>query len=171
MELLKNMVGDIAIIAIIASFMEILVPSSHNRNAVRLILGLYFMAVMLNPIIALMGRENFASLDFTEIEISGESWENGDDPQEKTDIYDVAADSIASEIDGRLGAMYEDYQIASSVAMDETEVREVQVEVAGASSGKELVIHDEIKRFISSEYGIPSNHIKVAFKEADDEVQ
>ena len=170
MELLKNMVGDLAIIALIASFMEILVPSGPSRNVVRLVLGLYFLAVMLTPVLSLMGNDDLASLDFSKIEMIDETWGDEWEEQENdTDIYDVAASSIASEIDGRLGAIYEEenYKIDSSVTMNKTEIQNVTVEISGVSSGKERVVFDEIKRFLNSEYGISSKHIDIAFKEAE----
>ena len=156
MELLKNMVGDLAIIALIASFMEILVPSGPSRNVVRLVLGLYFLAVMLTPVLSLMGNDDFASLDFSKIEMIDETW--GDEWEEQ-------------ENDGRLGGIYEEenYKIDSSVTMNKTEIQNVTVEISGVSSGKERVVFDEIKRFLNSEYGISSKHIDIAFKEAEDE--
>ena len=56
-DTLRNLVQNIAIIIIITTFLEMLLPNTQMRRYVRLVLGLFVIAMILNPITSILSSE------------------------------------------------------------------------------------------------------------------
>ena len=54
MNALKELVRSLAVIIIFTSFMEMLLPNSKMKNYVRLVLGLFVIVIILNPVLAFL---------------------------------------------------------------------------------------------------------------------
>lgn len=62
MSALKELVRSLAVIIIFTSFIEMLLPNSKMRNYVRLVLGLFVVVIILNPVLAFLGSpDNFTT--------------------------------------------------------------------------------------------------------------
>lgn len=57
MEVITNLVRDIAVIVILASFMEMLLPNSNMKRFVQVILGLFILITILNPIVNFLNED------------------------------------------------------------------------------------------------------------------
>ncbi|MGF7185824.1 stage III sporulation protein AF [Desulfitispora alkaliphila] len=57
MDTLTNLVRDIAVIVILASFMEMLLPTSNMKRFVQLVLGLFIIITILTPITAALNQD------------------------------------------------------------------------------------------------------------------
>jgi stage III sporulation protein AF len=57
LELIKSIVREIAIIVLLASFLEMLLPNSNMKRFVQVILGLFILISILNPIASLIKTE------------------------------------------------------------------------------------------------------------------
>lgn len=59
MELLRNLVRDLALIVVLASFLDMFLPSGAMRSFARVVMGLFMIFTVLNPMLS------FAKQDFT----------------------------------------------------------------------------------------------------------
>jgi len=57
LELIKDVVREIAIIVLLASFLEMLLPNSNLKRFVQVILGLFILISILNPIASLFSSD------------------------------------------------------------------------------------------------------------------
>lgn len=60
MEIIKNVVREIAIIVLLATFLEMLLPKSNMKRFVQVILGLFILISILTPIANLFTSDDFA---------------------------------------------------------------------------------------------------------------
>lgn len=160
MDILIAMVKDMAVIAVLASFCEMLLPESDVKKPIHLIFGLYFMILMLNPLVRLWTDVDFSQWDFTEmgaerIEVAAESWR-------EEDVYEEAAKILASEMEGKLNAAYAPLTFEAEVKMSKEGFRSVAVIVRGGGSA-ERVLRKEIKELFAKEYGVPGDVLTVTF--------
>ena len=65
MGFLTEMVADLVIVAVVAAFCDMLLPESGVKRSVRLVFGLYFMALMLNPLVTLWTDTDLSAMDFS----------------------------------------------------------------------------------------------------------
>ncbi|MEG0874583.1 MAG: stage III sporulation protein AF [Clostridiales bacterium] len=161
MDGLKAVIGDIAIVAVLAGFLDIFLPKNNTNYGVKLVFGLYFLAILLNPVITLFTDTDLANQDFTKLS-DNRSWEQVE--LEENAILDKAAASLNHEIEVRLGAIYENVKFTTNVAMNTADIEGVKIEVSGITQGKERVFADKIKEFIAMEYGVKKNKTEVVFK-------
>ncbi|MDN5346884.1 MAG: stage sporulation protein [Clostridia bacterium] len=56
MEALADIVRQVALIVLLAAFLEMLLPRRGLTNYVRLVLGLFVLVAILNPIVGMLGR-------------------------------------------------------------------------------------------------------------------
>lgn len=56
MEVLKSIIRNIIVIIILASFLEMLLPSSAMKRYVKLVMGLFIMVTILGPILSLVDK-------------------------------------------------------------------------------------------------------------------
>lgn len=59
MDVLRDLVRNMAVIVVLASFLELLLPAGSMRGFVRLVMGLFMILTVLNPLL------NFIKADFT----------------------------------------------------------------------------------------------------------
>lgn len=57
MEILKSIIRNIIVIIILASFLEMLLPSSSMKRYVKLVMGLFVMITLLGPILNLVDKK------------------------------------------------------------------------------------------------------------------
>lgn len=56
MEIIKSIIRNIIVIIILASFLEMLLPSSPMKRYVKLVMGLFIMVTILGPILSLVDK-------------------------------------------------------------------------------------------------------------------
>lgn len=121
MEALKELVRNLAAIIILTSVIEMVLPNSKMRNYVRLMLGLFVIVIILNPILAFLG----SSGDF-----STQAWV---EPSHNDQLNEIMGDAQELSVQSR-DIVLDDYsqkveqQIAALVKLS-PEVNEVEVEV------------------------------------------
>ena len=155
------MIRDIVIIGVVASFCEMVLPDSDVKHPVRLVFGLYFMALLLNPLITLWTDTDLSSIDFG-IMAETETIEAQEIYEEQI-VYAEAARTLETEIEGKLGAAYGDCSVSADIQMDESGFESVRVELNGNISS-EMVASAEISDLLSRDYGIPKDVISVVLK-------
>ena len=158
MELLFVLIKDLVIIGIVASFCDLLLPESEIRRPVQLIFGLYFMALMLNPLVSLFQDTDLSVIDFESL--AEEKFNEMEYDYSEDMVYQEAANTLSQEIEGRLGALYHDDQVTVSIRMNVDGFQKVKVNMSSAEQN-EAVLVVEIKEFLASEYGIPGNVVSI----------
>lgn len=165
MDFLTNMVKDLVVIGVLAAFCDIILPESTVKKPVQLVFGLYFMAVMLNPLITLWTGTDLTEIDFSEL---GEAYaEDIDGSVDTADVYDEAARQIAADIEGRLEALYDDCDFDAAVTMNQDAFEAVSVVVTGEKNVDETIMTAEVKDFLAENYGMEGKIITVKFERGD----
>ena len=157
MDLLSSLIKDLVVIGVIASFCDLLLPQSKKHHSVQLVFGLYFMALMLNPLVALFQDTDLSAVDFetlAEEKIADTEFEYSEEM-----VYNEAAKTLSREIEGKLEALY-DRQVSVSVEMSVDGFQKVDVNIAG-SGPSDAVSAAEIKDYLASEYGIATNLVYI----------
>ncbi len=165
MDFLTNMVKDLVVIGVLAAFCDMILPESTVKKPVQLVFGLYFMAVMLNPLITLWTGTDLTDIDFSQL--SEAYVENIEDSAETGDVYAEAARQIAADIEGRLEALYDDCDFAAAVTMDQESFQSVSVVVTHRKNVDEVVMTAEIKDLLAENYGMAGKTIKVKIERGD----
>lgn len=161
MQVLKDVILDLAIVAVLAAFIELLLPEDKMRYPVKLIFGLYFMALLINPVLSLFNKTDLSDLDFREMDITIEAREPTADEQGQ--VFSLAEASLAAEIAQRCHAMYEDGQFEVTVKLGDSDVESIQVAVRGTAPPL-----DDIVSFIAATYGVEKSKIAVTVQEEED---
>lgn len=165
MEILKELVKDLAIIGILAGFIEILVPEGKSKYPIRMIFGLYIIAVMLNPFLTLFHKTDLSSLDFNAIEAdTALSGNDSLDSEEQEAVLAEAANNLAADLDNKLAALYEGYSFTTNVSLTASGNTTVEITVTGAENSREVALSGEIKAFVAEELGLNQRHISIIFK-------
>lgn len=159
MEILSSLVKDLVIIGIIASFCDLLLPRSDVRRPVQLVFGLYFMALMLNPLVAFFQDIDLSSIDFESL--ATERIIETEQGYSEELIYKEAAETLSDEIEGKISALYHLEQVSVSIQMNNDGFQKVKIKMEN-SSDFESVYVAEIKDFLAIEYGIPGNVVSVS---------
>ncbi len=162
MEIIKSLLRDLAIIGILAAFIEILVPEGKTKYPVRMIFGLYIIAIMLNPFLDLFHKTDLSALDFSELEVTefGEvSWEDEEDT-----VLEEAALAIAKDVEAKLAAAYEAYTFTATVNLSADGDATVEITVTGVDHSREVFLSGEIKALIAKEFEIAQSKTKIYFK-------
>lgn len=162
MDFLTNMVKDLVVIGVLAAFCDMILPETTVKKPVQLVFGLYFMAVMLNPLITLWTGTDLTDIDFSEL---GEAYvEDIEGSVDTDDVYAEAARQIAADIEGRLSALYDDCTFDATVIMNEEAFQSVAVVVTYEENVDETVMTAEIKDILAENYGMEGKTITVKFE-------
>lgn len=130
MEALKELVRSLAAIIILTSLMEMVLPNSKMKSYVRLMLGLFVIVIILNPVLAFLGTSG---------EFSSQAWV---EPAEDQQLEEIMANAQDLSVQSR-DMVLEDYavkveqQIAALVMLS-PEVSAAQVEVFLAEEDPDL---------------------------------
>lgn len=89
MEILRDLVREIAIIVLLAGFLEMLLPTSSMKSFVKVVMGLFIIVTVLSPISSLLGRD-------IAFEVNSWRYYNAADDQALQTIM-TRADSISRE--------------------------------------------------------------------------
>jgi stage III sporulation protein AF len=167
MDFLTNMVKDLVVIGVLAAFCDMILPESTVKKPVQLVFGLYFMAVMLNPLITLWTGTDLTDIDFSQL---GEEYMVEIDSDVDTDdVFAEAARQIAVDIEGRLVALYDDCTFAVTVTMDQESFQSVVVNVTHEKNVDETVMTAEIKDILAENYGVGGETITVKFERGNND--
>lgn len=165
MDFFTNMVKDLVVIGVLAAFCDMILPESTVKKPVQLVFGLYFMAVMLNPLITLWTGTDLTDIDFSRL---GEGYvEEIEADAETGDVYAEAARQIAADLEGRLEALYDDCSFAATVTMAEAGFQRVAVVVTHGGNVDEVVMTAEIKDLLAEHYGMTGKTVNVKFERGD----
>ena len=158
MDLLLKLGRDLLFVTAAAAALEMILPKSDIRRPLRFIFGLWFLALLLNPLITLVSEtdlgeigRSFGESDFSAAEESAA--ESG-----RSSIYREAGERLSAEIEAGLEAVFEeDFDVEAEI--DEGGVVSLRVLTAAAAAAKET----EIRRFLAERYGIPKGKIETHF--------
>lgn len=158
MNVLTEMVADLVIVAVIASFCEMLLPDTGVKRPVQLVFGLYFMALMLNPLVALVTDTDLSAMDFDSL---GEaSLREAEAAYDENTVYRQAAADLGADLESLLEQRYEGSDAAVRLAMDEGGFREATVRLKGYGGNPQTTAM-EIQDLLIKEYGIPKDVIRI----------
>jgi stage III sporulation protein AF len=131
LELIKDVVREIAIIVLLASFLEMLLPRSNMKRFVQVILGLFILISILNPIASLFSSD--------EMVFQIEAWRYQPQSSYEFDEIITNAERITQARENVAVREYEERiekQITSLVLLvPEVNFSEVSVKVGARSSG------------------------------------
>lgn len=160
MGVLRSVIADIAVVAVLAAFIDMFLPNARNHYGIKLVFGLYFLAILLNPVIDLFTETDFADLDFRELSISDTQIAESD---LDGSVLEAAADSLNQEIATKLTAKYEDFDFEVKVELTPEEIAAVEVRAAGVNPGRERNISADIKELLAEDYGVKKRKTEVVF--------
>ena len=162
MDFLTNMVKDLVVIGVLAALCDLILPESTVKKPVQLVFGLYFMAVLLNPLITLWTGTDLTDIDFSQL---GEAYvQEIDGAVADSDVYAEAAKNIGADIEGKLAALYDGDDFKASIAMDESGFQSARIVVSYKGSVDETVMTAEIKDLLATDYGIEAKIVKISFE-------
>lgn len=160
MAVVRSIIGDIALVAVLAAFIDMFLPRAREHYGIKLVFGLYFLAILLNPIVVFFTDADFGDLDFREVSL--EQYENQDENVEGSVLTEAAA-SLSLEIEAKLEAVYESVDFTVEMTLSPDEVDKMEIRAEGAEPGRQRVIDDEIKTMLAGDYGVERKKIKVVF--------
>lgn len=160
METLKNIIGDLAVVGVIAAFLDMLLPEGSSRRGVKLVFGLYFVAILINPLVGFFSHNHFSMPDFSEAAVVSQEESQG---FQDSDLLTRAEDSLAQEIAAKCKALYEKGTFEVSVSLTEQEVNGISIQCQGIDEGKERVTTNDIQTFIAKDYGVKKSKVEVIF--------
>ena len=132
MDALQELVRSLATVIILTSFLEMLLPNSKMKNYTRLILGLFVIVIILNPVLAFLGSPDA---------FSAQAWVPSSQEQDMDNILKdaqelsgKAQDSAVKEYSAKV-----EQQIAALVRLSpEISHAEVEVELRESVSSEAL---------------------------------
>lgn len=158
MGIFSTMVRDMLIVGIIASFCDFLLPRSNIKRPVQLVFGLYFMALLMNPLVSVWTGTDLSDVDFSDM---GETRiAEAEILYDESMVYREAASSLESDIKGKLEAIYQSSEITVDIVMEKNGFCSVDIGMKN-SQHNDAVMIAEIKEFLASEYGIPSDVVNI----------
>ncbi|MHB8169942.1 MAG: stage III sporulation protein AF [Thermincolia bacterium] len=146
MDVIREMVRNIAIIVVLTSLLEMLLPVSNMQRFVRVVMGLFIIVTLLNPVLALVDKE-------VAFQVSGPmATKNG----ELSGILDKGK-AISQESQGQAMAQYEEklgqQVMAVAQMVPGVDLNQVKVKVkndTGAHQGEikeiRLVLNSELPK-------------------------
>ncbi len=161
MGVFTKVIGDIAVVAVFAAFIDMFLPKARQHYGIKLVFGLYFLAILLNPVVGLFTDMDFSTLDFSQLAI-----EEGEIlPQEAdSSVLEAASQSLSAEIETKLEAVYEEYDFYVMAVLGNDSVESVTAEVSSVEPGRERVVADKVKTILAEDYGIEKRKVEVVFK-------
>lgn len=158
MGIFSAMVRDMLIIGIIASFCDFLLPRSDIKRPVQLVFGLYFMALLMNPLVSIWTGIDLSTVDFSEM--GDASVAEVEMQYDESMVYREAASTLETDIKGKLESIYQGFEVTVNIMMEESGFRSVDI-VIKDSQNNDMVMVAEIKEYLASEYGIPGNVVNI----------
>lgn len=161
MTVLMTMIADLVIVAVLASFCDMLLPETGVKRPVQLVFGLYFMALMLNPLVSLWTDNDFSAMDFSslgEVRLNEAQTEFSEEV-----VYREAAATVSGEIEMKLERIYEGSSAKVHIVMDESGFIKVSVSVIGGVAD-ERIATAEIQDLLVEDYGIPKDVLKISIQ-------
>ncbi|GEM_PF-1837211 len=127
MTVLKETVGNLAVVVLINSFIELLLPSGTLNRFVRLLMGLLLLMVILDPLLGLFSGNDWGPL-----------YDNSDYADETADVL-AEGDALAQTLSEDANTDYRQQleQQIKSLALVNNSVQQAEVEVElDSSSGQ-----------------------------------
>ena len=161
MDFLTVMVRDVVIIGVMASLCEMVLPDNDVKHPVSLVFGLYFMALLINPMVTLFTDTDLSSIDFSAL-AEAETLETVELYNEEM-VYQEAANTLETEIEGKLTAVYSGCSVETDIKMTENGFESVLVTMGGVDSSR-AVMAAEITDMLSRDYGISKDVLTVVWE-------
>ncbi|MGM9567736.1 MAG: stage III sporulation protein AF [Clostridia bacterium] len=158
MSFLTEMVSDLVIVAVVAAFCDMLLPDTGVKRPVQLVFGLYFMALMLNPLVALWTDTDLSAMDFSAL--GDVALEGAETEYDEAAVYREAASVLGGEIEEKLERIYEGSEASVFLVMEESGFAEAEVTIKGEISNPPVVTA-EIQDLLVADYGIPKEVIRI----------
>ena len=152
MGILTEMIADLVIVAVVAAFCEMLLPDTGVKRPVQLVFGLYFMALMLNPLVALWTDTDLSAMDFSTL--GSVALEEAETEYDEAAVYREAASALGREMEEKLERIYEGSDASVRLAMEESGFTEAEVTMKGDFSNPSVAAA-EIQDLLIADYGIP----------------
>ena len=162
MDFLFELGRDLLFVSAVAACLEMILPESGVRRPLRFIFGLWFLALLLNPLVSLVGDGDFKATGsaFFESEdlfsATAASEETGRDS-----IRREAGERLSAEIKTKLEAVFEEEDIDVEAEIDESGIVSLYVTIESEAGEKEK----EMRRFLVEQYGVAKENIEIMRKE------
>ena len=158
MGFLTEMVADLVIVAVVAAFCDMLLPESGVKRSVRLVFGLYFMALMLNPLVTLWTDTDLSAMDFSSL--GDAALREAETEYDAEAVYREAAAALGADIEEELERIYEGSDAEVCLVMKEEGFTEAAVSLKGGGSDPRIAAA-EICDLLIADYGIPKEVIRI----------
>lgn len=166
---LGGWIKQMILIIFLAVLADFLLPTQAMQKYVRVVMGLAIIAVMIQPIIPIVGR-NWASQVANQaiVEIFGSPSTAAGLPQQRFDAYtnELAAEQVAETL--KLAEERLKWQIEASckcpveaVQMTGLSANTVQSVTVITSSATDRKVRPQIVTFVASQLGIGTNQVRV----------
>lgn len=144
-EFMRTWCEEIIVSVIVAIIIEMFVPQGNIKKYVRVVIGIYIMFVILNPIVSNVDKIKIESIEVSN-KYSNEIHESN--IQEWSNIY---ARALENEIEGKFSYI-SDVRIILTDELEDIEKIEITL-------GEEVSSLDELKNSLIKNYGITENKI------------
>ena len=162
MDSLMSFGRDMIVVAVAASCCEILLPEGESKRPVRFVFGLWFMALMLNPLVTLFTATDLSAIDIASLSDEELAAVGEEETDEEAEIYGEAARRLSEEFRQKLGALYEDRTFRVTARLEEKGVTSLSVAVGGEGGGES--IREDILALAARDYGIPASAVEITFE-------
>ncbi|MGI6487233.1 MAG: stage III sporulation protein AF [Syntrophomonadaceae bacterium] len=191
MDLLVQMVKSIAVIVLLATFLEILLPATSVRPFVRLAIGLFVLVAILNPVVKLLQSGTDVKLDAWDLSWDEVQAEDALNQGEKLNqqIMEQSREAVKMKMEQQveaLAVLVPGVQgVKSELELDEqggidkillvveseeetvpddSEGIRVFSEGPGYSPEEKKAIQEKLEKVVKNLYGVETGEIKVKFE-------
>lgn len=153
-EFLKKWCEELIVSAIVSILVEMLVPEGNIKKYVRVIIGIYIVFVIINPVVRNIGSINLETWS-SEVQKNSNTIANSQ-IEEMSNIY---ARTMENEIKSKFDFISE---VRISLTEDLEDVERIEIEVLSENDivdGENKL--DELKSFLNENYGITEDKIYI----------
>ncbi len=156
MDFLFDLGRELLFVTAAAACLEMILPESTIRRPLRFIFGLWFLALLLNPLISLISDTDLNEIarsfgEYDELPIVAEI-----DAAAGEQVYREAGERLSAEIEAGLKAVFGDEDFDVETEIDAKGVVSLRVRTAAAEERKK-----EMLRFLAERYGINKEKIEI----------
>ena len=152
----RELISELAVISVMATVAEILLPETGGNRPVYFVFGLYFIALLLNPLVAFWTETDLTALDFSSL--AEERVIAVTEESVMPEVYAATAQELAAEIEAKLKALFPHSEFEARISMSENGFEQVIIEYDGAFNRD---VEGEIINLLATDYGIGTEKILI----------
>lgn len=151
----RELIRELAVISVIAAFAEMFLPNTAGKRPVYFVFGLYFIALLLNPLVEFWTDTDLSAPDFSALAEERTVSVAADAAQEQA--YKQTAENIADELERKLKVLFPTDDFYIEIVMTAKGYEYVTVNYGGIiADGSEEC---KIRELAATDYGIGKDEL------------